>query len=100
MIIDFNFSDIKFHNVINTVILTFSRLCELFEAESKKYPRKHLNTFDGHNQSRIDSTCVLGQLYETMINKYCLMIEVDIKINTNFDFIKEINYYIYNSHLY
>jgi len=81
-------SDTKFLNVINIVVLTFSRLCELFEVETKKYLIKDPDHFDDYHPSRIDPNCILGKMYEILFRKDSLMNKVDIKINTYFYFIK------------
>lgn len=64
------------------MILTFPRLCELFEAESKNYLKKDPDPFDDRHPSRIDPTCVLGQMYKILFRKDSLMNKVGIKINS------------------
>jgi len=77
------------------VVLTFSRLCELFEAESKKYLKKDKYPFVDRHLFRIDDTCVLGQMYKILFSKDFFINKVNIKAYTYFDFNKLIYIYIY-----
>ncbi|XP_008184180.1 DDB1- and CUL4-associated factor 1 isoform X1 [Acyrthosiphon pisum] len=54
-------------------IPTLIKLCELFEAESKNYLKKDPDPFDDRHPSRIDPTCVLGQMYKILFRKDSLM---------------------------
>ncbi|CAH1724928.1 DDB1- and CUL4-associated factor 1 isoform X2 [Aphis gossypii] len=54
-------------------IPTLIKLCELFEAESKNYLKKDPDPFDDRHPSRIDPTCVLGQMYKILFRKDALM---------------------------
>eukprot|EP00102_Acyrthosiphon_pisum_P011409 XP_008180128.1 PREDICTED: protein mahjong-like [Acyrthosiphon pisum] len=49
------------------------KLCELFEAESKKYHKKDRDPFVDRDPFRIDHTCVLGQMYKILIFKDSLI---------------------------
>jgi len=60
------------------VILNFSRLCELFEAELKKYLKKDTDPFVDCHTFRIDHTCVLGQMYKILFLKDSLINKVNI----------------------
>lgn len=59
-------------------MITISRLCEIFEAESKNYLKKDPDPFDNRHPSRIDPTCVLGQMYKILFRKDLLMNSVSI----------------------
>jgi len=80
MIFVFNLSGIKFLNVKNTVIQTFSRLCELFEEEIKNYNMKYPDPTDERHPSVIDPTGALGRMYDILIGKHDLMEKVDFTI--------------------
>jgi len=48
-------------------------LCEIFEAESKNYIKMDPDPFDDRHPSRIDPTCILGQMYKILFRKDTLM---------------------------
>lgn len=57
---------------------TIFRLCDIFEAESKNYLKKDPDPFDDRHPSRIDPSCVLGQMYKILFRKDNLMTTVNI----------------------
>ncbi|XP_025420180.1 protein mahjong isoform X4 [Sipha flava] len=60
-------------NVGYNPIPTLTRLCEIFELESKNYIKKDPDPFDDRHPSRIDPTCALGQMYKILFRKDELM---------------------------
>jgi len=75
-----NLSGTKFLNVKNTVILTFFRLCELFEEEIKNYSMKYPDPTDERHPSEVDPTGTLGRMYTILFSEKKLMEKVDFKI--------------------
>lgn len=59
------------------IFFFFYRLSEIFETETKTYMKKDPDPFDERHPSRIDPTCVLGQMYKILFRKDSLMSTVN-----------------------